>query len=99
MLDLAKIESGKMEALAEDFEVASLIDEVSATSQPLMAKNENQLRIERGDALGTARQDLTAEDRRSLSGRVEQVVTKDAWSHEQLADLVHKLASRPEVSA
>ncbi|GAG41802.1 unnamed protein product, partial [marine sediment metagenome] len=44
VLDLAKIESGKMEALAEDFEVETLIDEVSATAQPLMGKNENQLR-------------------------------------------------------
>jgi CheY-like chemotaxis protein len=40
--------------------------------------------------------DLTAEDRRILSGRVEQIVAKDAWSHEQLVDLVHKLASRAE---
>ncbi len=59
VLDLAKIESGKMEALAEDFEIETLIDEVSATAQPLMNKNDNQLRIERGDGLGTAHQDLT----------------------------------------
>jgi CheY-like chemotaxis protein len=43
--------------------------------------------------------DLTAEDRRILSGRVEQIVAKDAWSHEQLVDLVHKLASRAEGAA
>ena len=59
VLDLAKIESGKMEALAEDFDVESLIDEVSATAQPLMAKNDNQLRVERGESVGTAHQDLT----------------------------------------
>ena len=59
VLDLAKIESGKMEALAEDFEVETLIDEVSATAQPLMGKNENTLRIERAEGLGTAHQDLT----------------------------------------
>jgi signal transduction histidine kinase/DNA-binding response OmpR family regulator len=59
VLDLAKVESGKMEALAEDFEIESLIDEVSATAQPLMGKNANQLRIERGVGLGTAHQDLT----------------------------------------
>jgi signal transduction histidine kinase len=59
VLDLAKVESGKMEALAEDFEIETLIDEVSATAQPLMAKNENVLRIERGDELGGAHQDRT----------------------------------------
>jgi PAS domain S-box-containing protein len=59
VLDLAKIESGKMEALAEDFDVESLIDEVRATAQPLMAKNDNQLRVERGEAVGRAHQDLT----------------------------------------
>jgi signal transduction histidine kinase/DNA-binding response OmpR family regulator len=59
VLDLAKIESGKMEALSEDFEVESLIDEVAATAQPLMGKNRNQLRIERGEALGSAQQDVT----------------------------------------
>jgi PAS domain S-box-containing protein len=59
VLDLAKIESGKMEALAEDFEVATLIDDVRATAHPLMAKNDNQLEIECGDALGMAHQDLT----------------------------------------
>jgi hypothetical protein len=37
--------------------------------------------------------DLTAEDRRVLSGRVEQIVEKDAVSHGQLIDLIHKLAS------
>jgi signal transduction histidine kinase/DNA-binding response OmpR family regulator len=59
VLDLAKIESGKIEALSEDFEVESLIDEVAATAQPLMGKNRNQLRIERGEALGSAQQDVT----------------------------------------
>jgi CheY-like chemotaxis protein len=43
--------------------------------------------------------DLTGEDRRVLGGRVEQIVAKDAGSHEQLADLVHKLVSRSEGSA
>ena len=41
----------------------------------------------------TAR-DLPAEDRRMLSGRVEQIYEKDAWSHEQLVALVHKFATQ-----
>jgi signal transduction histidine kinase len=59
VLDLAKVESGKMEALAESFEVDTLIDEVSATAEPLLAKNGNRLRVERGEGLGTLHQDLT----------------------------------------
>jgi PAS domain S-box-containing protein len=59
VLDLAKIESGKMEVLAADFEVESLIDEVSATAQPLIAKNGNELNIEHYNDLGTVHQDLT----------------------------------------
>ena len=49
VLDLAKIESGKMEAFAEDFDVGSLIDQVVGTVQPLMSKNNNQLIIEHGE--------------------------------------------------
>ena len=59
VLDLAKIESGKMEALAEDFEVAGLIEEVGTTARPLMDKNENELLIECDAGIGTAHQDVT----------------------------------------
>ncbi|MBW1687229.1 MAG: response regulator [Deltaproteobacteria bacterium] len=59
VLDLSKIESGKMEAFAEDIDVGALIDEVIATAQPLIDKNGNRLRIERGEHLGIAHQDLT----------------------------------------
>jgi signal transduction histidine kinase/DNA-binding response OmpR family regulator len=59
VLDLAKIESGKMEAFAEDIDISSLIDEVSGTAHPLMEKKNNTLSIERGQELGKAHQDLT----------------------------------------
>jgi len=59
VLDLAKVESGKMEAFAEDIDIDSLIDEVSGTAHPLMEKNNNTLSIERGNELGKAHQDLT----------------------------------------
>ena len=49
VLDLSKIESGKMEAFAEDIDIGSLIDEVSGTAHPLMEKNNNTLSIERAD--------------------------------------------------
>jgi signal transduction histidine kinase/CheY-like chemotaxis protein len=59
VLDLSKVESGKMEAFAEDIDVDNLIDEVSGTAQPLMEKNSNTLSIERSGQLGRAHQDLT----------------------------------------
>ena len=59
VLDLSKIESGKMEAFAESIDLDSLIDEISATAQPLMKKNSNRLSIERSQHLGSAHQDLT----------------------------------------
>jgi len=59
VLDLAKVESGKMEALAEDFNLAGLIDEVRATAEPLVGKNENRLVVTLGDSLGIVHQDMT----------------------------------------
>jgi PAS domain S-box-containing protein len=57
VLDLSKIESGKMEAFAEEIDLDVLIDEVSATVHPLLEKNKNILAIERGNDLGMAYQD------------------------------------------
>ena len=59
VLDLAKIESGKMEAFPENIDLEILIDEVSATAHPLLEKNNNTLAIERGKDLDMAYQDLT----------------------------------------
>lgn len=59
VLDLSKIESGKMEAFAEEINLDMLIDEASATSHPLLEKNNNSLAIVRGKGLGMAYQDMT----------------------------------------
>ena len=59
VLDLAKIESGRMEAFGEDLDVGSLVDQVAGTTQPLMSKNNNQFTVERGEELGSAHQDIT----------------------------------------
>ncbi|MGB5439410.1 MAG: ATP-binding protein [Gammaproteobacteria bacterium] len=59
VLDLSKVESGRMEAFAEDFDIGSLIDEVRGTAQPLVEENNNTLSIDRGGQLGRAHQDLT----------------------------------------
>ena len=58
VLDLSKIESGKMEAFAEEIDLDMLIDEVSATAHPLFEKNKNSLIIERGKDIGMAYQDI-----------------------------------------
>jgi CheY-like chemotaxis protein/anti-sigma regulatory factor (Ser/Thr protein kinase) len=59
VLDLSKIESGKMEAFAETFDVSNLIDQVSDTARPLMTKNNNNFKIERSENPGNAWQDVT----------------------------------------
>jgi signal transduction histidine kinase/DNA-binding response OmpR family regulator len=59
VLDLSKVESGKMEAFCEEINLNSLIDEVAATAHPLLGKNGNKLAIERGKNLGSAFQDIT----------------------------------------
>ena len=57
VLDLAKVEAGKMEALAEDFIIEELIDDVTATAHPLLGKNNNTLSIERRGDMGIAHQE------------------------------------------
>ena len=59
VLDLSKIEAGKMELVAEPFDVATMLDDVAATVRPLMARNANTLVIEGAAAAGTMHTDLT----------------------------------------
>jgi signal transduction histidine kinase len=59
VLDLSKIEAGKMAVLSEAFEVAALIGEVRATIQPLIAKNGNTLVVECAPDLGAMTSDQT----------------------------------------
>jgi hypothetical protein len=60
ILDLSKIEAGKMELHLETFDLAALIEEIAATVQPLIAKNGNRLEL-RGPTtrVGTMHADLT----------------------------------------
>ncbi|MEP7016237.1 MAG: response regulator, partial [Verrucomicrobiota bacterium] len=57
ILDLSKIEAGKMELFLEDFDVAELIDEVASTIQPIVDKNCNTLSIVRTPDLGVMHAD------------------------------------------
>ena len=57
ILDLSKIEAGKMELHIEAFDLNTLIDDVVATIQPMVEKNSNELRIDRPFDLGGMRAD------------------------------------------
>jgi PAS domain S-box-containing protein len=59
ILDLSKIEAGRMDLYLERFEVAAMIDEVTATVATLIRDKGNELRVEAGDDLGTMRADVT----------------------------------------
>jgi GAF domain-containing protein/DNA-binding response OmpR family regulator len=59
VLDLSKIEAGKMDLYLETFDVATLIRDIAAVIQPLAAKNANRLEIVCPESTGTMRADLT----------------------------------------
>lgn len=59
VLDLSKIEAGKMTLFLEDFRVESMIGDVTSTIRPLVAKNRNHLELDLGDSLGDLRADET----------------------------------------
>ena len=59
ILDLSKIEAGKMSLHVEVFEVEAIVEQVQSTIQPLLLQNDNQLEIKTDDALGTMRSDQT----------------------------------------
>ncbi len=59
VLDLSKIEAGKMELVVERFDVDNLVDEVATTIRPLINKNANQLEVNCADNVGTMNSDLT----------------------------------------
>jgi signal transduction histidine kinase/CheY-like chemotaxis protein len=58
ILDLSKIEAGRMELFPETFDVDWLVKEVGHTVQPLVSKNGNRLEI-RSEGLGQAHADQT----------------------------------------
>jgi signal transduction histidine kinase/DNA-binding response OmpR family regulator len=59
ILDLSKIEAGKMEMFVEDVEIAPLLDEVRAIIAPMMENNGNTLELRLADDLGAMRTDRT----------------------------------------
>ena len=59
ILDLSKIEAGKMPLFLEDLDIAAMIGEVAATVQPLVAKNHNHLVVLCPAGIGHMRADVT----------------------------------------
>jgi len=59
ILDLSKIEAGKMDLYLENFEIISMVKEVIATVKPLIEKNANTLKLHYADDLGQMRSDVT----------------------------------------
>ncbi len=57
ILDLSKIEAGKMELYLEKFDINQLIEEVASTLQPLVQKNHNRLEVLCPPGLGAMRAD------------------------------------------
>ena len=59
ILDISKIEAGKMELYLERMALDRFVDEVEFTCRPMVAKNTNAFIVERGKDLGTIDADAT----------------------------------------
>jgi len=59
ILDLSKIEAGKIELLLERFSVPDMVGEIASTIQPLVEKNANTLTVTCPDAIGMMHADQT----------------------------------------
>ena len=59
ILDLSKIESGKMELFLETVDVCTIVSEVATTVQPLVEKNGNRLEVRCPQNTGIMHADLT----------------------------------------
>ena len=59
ILDLSKIEAGKMELFVTNFEIENMIQTIKDVSEPLAAKNDNGFVINLDGAMGSMSQDET----------------------------------------
>ncbi len=59
ILDLSKIEAGKMDLYLETFAVCPLVQEVATTLRPLVQKNENTLEVTCPEDVGSMHSDVT----------------------------------------
>jgi signal transduction histidine kinase/DNA-binding response OmpR family regulator len=59
VLDLSKIEAGKMELYLERFDLPDVLTDIAAVIQPLAEKNGNRLEVRYEPSVGSMRADLT----------------------------------------
>jgi len=59
VLDLSKIEVGRMDLFLENFDIARLLEDVLVVARPLVQKNGNRLEVEAPASPGAMRADLT----------------------------------------
>ena len=59
ILDVSKIEAGKMDLLPEVFDAATLVRDVAATIRPLVESQANTLHVRCDEAIGPMKADLT----------------------------------------
>lgn len=59
VLDLSKIEAGRLDLHEEEIDLAALVADLAGASQPLAARNGNRLVVERPTGLGSMRADQT----------------------------------------
>jgi signal transduction histidine kinase/CheY-like chemotaxis protein len=59
VLDLSKIEAGKMDLYLENFSIRNLVDEAESVTKPLAEKNGNQLQIDCPSTIGNMYGDQT----------------------------------------
>ena len=58
VLDLSKIEAGKMHLYLEDVKVNLLVDDVISIIRPMAKKNDNQLEVDCSEGIGTLKVDI-----------------------------------------
>ncbi|HEX6533727.1 MAG TPA: response regulator [Gemmatimonadaceae bacterium] len=59
ILDLSKIEAGKMDLYLETFDVPTLVGDVVALVRPLVERNDNTLLVRSAEGIGAMRADVT----------------------------------------
>jgi signal transduction histidine kinase/DNA-binding NarL/FixJ family response regulator len=59
VLDLSKIEAGRMGLHLEAFDITQMIDEMVSTLHPAISKNSNTIKVQLADDLGAMRADIT----------------------------------------
>ncbi len=59
ILDLSKIEAGRMELYLENFEIAGMVQDLCATIRPMVDQNSNKLVVDVMPGIGSMRSDLT----------------------------------------